>query len=83
MNFAPSCGGNCVDAGGVDGDVCANTQEKDDDEDDEDDVMLTIMVGPTHRRRPHYVRECQARQQTLPLPTTNDRTNMKKTNYQE
>ena len=46
-------------------------------------VMLTIMVGPTHRRRPHYVRECQARQQTLPLPTTNDRTNMKKTNYQE
>ena len=33
MNFAPPCGGNCVDGGDVDGDVCANTQEKDDDED--------------------------------------------------
>ena len=32
-NFASPCSGNCVDGGDVDGDVCANTQEKDDDED--------------------------------------------------
>ena len=33
VKFAPPCGGNCVDGGDVDCDVCANTQEKDDDED--------------------------------------------------
>ena len=40
MNFAPPCGGNCVDGGDVDGDVCANTQEKDDDEDEDGDVDI-------------------------------------------
>ena len=38
VKFAPPCGGNCVDGGDVDCDVCANTQEKDDDEDEDGDV---------------------------------------------
>ena len=33
MNLATPCGGNCVDGGDVDCDVCANTQDDDEDED--------------------------------------------------
>ena len=77
MNFAPPCGGNCVDGGDVDGDVCANTQEKDDDEDDEDGDVDNN--GWAHaQEKATLCQRMSSEAANITLPTTNHRAKIEK-----